>query len=191
VIALWLGHERVETTHIYPHADLALKEKALARTKPPTPNQAATGHPTRSTRSSRRSNYADHNRPDPSTTAVFGQPSPHNGRLGIVDDAGLHPGLREDRLVRLGQAGEPVDAADPDVLDAALVDVVGTASQNFAPAVSATRPEHVALALDGHADGEVAGAGAHQAVLAHLHHQTVEVDSRVDRLQRVRQAATS
>ena len=35
VIALWLGHERVDTTHIYLHADLALKEKALARTKPP------------------------------------------------------------------------------------------------------------------------------------------------------------
>lgn len=35
VIALWLGHERVETTHIYLHADLALNEKALARTKPP------------------------------------------------------------------------------------------------------------------------------------------------------------
>jgi integrase/recombinase XerD len=35
VIAMWLGHERVETTQIYLHADLALKEKALARTKPP------------------------------------------------------------------------------------------------------------------------------------------------------------
>ncbi len=35
VIALWLGHERVATTQIYLHADLALKEKALARTKPP------------------------------------------------------------------------------------------------------------------------------------------------------------
>jgi site-specific recombinase XerD len=35
VIALWLGHERVETTQIYLHADLALKERALARTKPP------------------------------------------------------------------------------------------------------------------------------------------------------------
>ena len=35
VIALWLGHERVETTQIYLHADLALKEKALARTRPP------------------------------------------------------------------------------------------------------------------------------------------------------------
>lgn len=35
VIALWLGHERVDTTQIYLHADLALKERALARTKPP------------------------------------------------------------------------------------------------------------------------------------------------------------
>ena len=32
VIALWLGHESIETTQMYLHADLALKEKALART---------------------------------------------------------------------------------------------------------------------------------------------------------------
>jgi hypothetical protein len=35
VIALWLGHEQVATTQIYLNADLALKEKALARTTPP------------------------------------------------------------------------------------------------------------------------------------------------------------
>jgi integrase/recombinase XerD len=34
VIALWLGHEQAETTQIYLHADLELKEKALARTTP-------------------------------------------------------------------------------------------------------------------------------------------------------------
>lgn len=34
VIALWLGHEQVDTTQIYLHADLALKERALARTTP-------------------------------------------------------------------------------------------------------------------------------------------------------------
>jgi len=34
VIALWLGHEQVETTQVYLHADLALKERALARTSP-------------------------------------------------------------------------------------------------------------------------------------------------------------
>ena len=36
VIALWLGHESVTTTQIYVHADLALKEQALARTAPIT-----------------------------------------------------------------------------------------------------------------------------------------------------------
>jgi integrase/recombinase XerD len=35
VIALWLGHEQVETTQIYLDADLAMKERALARTAPP------------------------------------------------------------------------------------------------------------------------------------------------------------
>ena len=34
VIALWLGHEGVETTQIYLHADLTIKERALARTAP-------------------------------------------------------------------------------------------------------------------------------------------------------------
>lgn len=34
MIALWLGHESLETTQMYLHADLALKEKALAKTAP-------------------------------------------------------------------------------------------------------------------------------------------------------------
>lgn len=32
VISLWLGHESVETTHVYLEADLAMKEKMLAKT---------------------------------------------------------------------------------------------------------------------------------------------------------------
>jgi len=35
LIALWLGHESVETTQTYIHAHLALKEAALAKTNPP------------------------------------------------------------------------------------------------------------------------------------------------------------
>ncbi len=35
VIALWLGHESVNTTQTYLHAHLALKEAALAKTTPP------------------------------------------------------------------------------------------------------------------------------------------------------------
>ena len=36
VIALWLGHQSPMTTHIYLHADITLKESALARL--PEPN---------------------------------------------------------------------------------------------------------------------------------------------------------
>jgi integrase/recombinase XerD len=35
VIALWLGHERAETTQIYFHADMTIKQRALDRTTPP------------------------------------------------------------------------------------------------------------------------------------------------------------
>jgi site-specific recombinase XerD len=35
-IALWLGHAGTKATQVYLHADLALKEAALARTAPPT-----------------------------------------------------------------------------------------------------------------------------------------------------------
>jgi site-specific recombinase XerD len=34
VIALWLGHESIETTHGYMEADLKLKEKALQKLAP-------------------------------------------------------------------------------------------------------------------------------------------------------------
>ena len=36
VIALWLGHEQVSTTNAYLHADMSQKERAIARTTPPT-----------------------------------------------------------------------------------------------------------------------------------------------------------
>jgi len=38
VIALWLGHESPTTTRVYLHADMALKERAIARTAPPDTN---------------------------------------------------------------------------------------------------------------------------------------------------------
>jgi len=34
VIALWLGHEQIETTNIYLHADMTHKQRAIDRTKP-------------------------------------------------------------------------------------------------------------------------------------------------------------
>jgi integrase len=38
VIALWLGHESVVTTHQYLEADLRMKEKALAKLQSPDIN---------------------------------------------------------------------------------------------------------------------------------------------------------
>jgi len=40
VIALWLGHESMETTQIYLHASLELKQQALDKT---TPTSSAAG----------------------------------------------------------------------------------------------------------------------------------------------------
>ena len=34
LIALWLGHAEIQTTQVYLHADLALKEEALAMAEP-------------------------------------------------------------------------------------------------------------------------------------------------------------
>lgn len=34
VIALWLGHEKLETTQVYLDADLELKKRTLAKTPP-------------------------------------------------------------------------------------------------------------------------------------------------------------
>ena len=55
VIALWLGHESVETTQIYLEATLAMKEQALAKTTPPqaksgrlSTRRSATGLPQQS-----------------------------------------------------------------------------------------------------------------------------------------------
>jgi site-specific recombinase XerD len=39
-IALWLGHESPSTTHMYVQADLTMKERALARLRPPEVTQA-------------------------------------------------------------------------------------------------------------------------------------------------------
>lgn len=44
VIALWLGHEQLETTQIYLAADLSMKERALARTAP-IPSQSTRYRP--------------------------------------------------------------------------------------------------------------------------------------------------
>ena len=63
VIALWLGHESIETTQIYLHAHLKLKEAALAKLKPYQGANRTRFRPTTdylpSWRRSERLNYAE------------------------------------------------------------------------------------------------------------------------------------
>ena len=104
-----------------------------------------------------------------------------------MHDAGLHPRVGEGRLDRLREALEAVDAADQDVLDAAAAQVVEHGQPELgALGLLPPDPQHLALAVAGDPEREVAGEVAHRAVLAHLHAQRVEVDDRVDRLQRPR-----
>jgi hypothetical protein len=59
VIALWLGHDGTQTTHVYLHADLALKERALARTAPPNTTPGRYRPPTNCSPSWNRCDYAE------------------------------------------------------------------------------------------------------------------------------------
>ncbi len=45
VIALWLGHEQIVTTNIYLHADMTLKENAIAKVTPPGITAPGRYHP--------------------------------------------------------------------------------------------------------------------------------------------------
>jgi integrase len=62
VIALWLGYQSPVTTHIYLHADMTIKERALARVPERTPSPAATGPLTTSSTSSKDYEYQAHHR---------------------------------------------------------------------------------------------------------------------------------
>ena len=100
VIALWLGHESVETTQIYLHADLALKEKALARIAPPNTTPGRYRPPDTLLAFLRRYEYAE----PASTSTTSTSPdmhsamsTRHNPVLGIVSSPGsCHP-VRQNR----------------------------------------------------------------------------------------------
>ena len=85
VIALWLGHVSVDTTQIYLHADLKLKEQALARTRHRTAAPADTSPPTACSPGSKRSDYADLASPKPLPCKGIQRPHRHNPEVGIMD----------------------------------------------------------------------------------------------------------
>ena len=63
VIALWLGHADIRATSVYLHADMTIKERALALTTPATVRPAATVPLTPCSPSSRACDYARSRRP--------------------------------------------------------------------------------------------------------------------------------
>jgi hypothetical protein len=84
-----------------------------------------------------------------------------------------------------GKPDRPSTQAIRTSLDAALVEVVEDREPELrAFCLLPPDPEHLALALERDPEREVAGAVAHRAVLFDLHLQRVEVDDRVDRLER-------
>src|SRR3954447_10845071 len=95
--------------------------------------------------------------------------------------------LGEGRLDGLGEALEAVDAGDEDVVDAAAAQVVEDGQPELgALGFLPPQAEDLALAVAGDPQGEVAGAALDRAVLTDLHEHGVEVDDRIDRLQRPR-----
>ena len=90
-------------------------------------------------------------------------------------------GLGEDGLDRFREAFEPVDAADQDVLDAALPEL-GEHLHPELGALGLLKPhaQHIPVAVQRDPQRQVAGAALHAAALADLEDQRVEEDDRVD-----------
>lgn len=84
-----------------------------------------------------------------------------------------------------GEALQAIDTADEHVLDAAAPEVVEDGQPELgALGVLPPHPQHLALAVAADAECEVPGAVLDRAVLADAHHHRVEVDDRIDLLQR-------
>ena len=101
-----------------------------------------------------------------------------------MDNARLHCRSGEDGLDRLGEALKAVDAADQDVLHAAVLQI----AQHLHPELRALgllepHAQHLPVALQGDAEGEVERPALDRAALADLDHHAVQEHDRVDVLQ--------
>jgi hypothetical protein len=83
VIALWLGHESLETTHVYVEADLAIKERALEKRAPTPSGPPATAPTTNSWRSWPDFDYATLITTKRGVLLRQGAPARHNPDRGM------------------------------------------------------------------------------------------------------------
>ena len=104
-----------------------------------------------------------------------------------VHGAGLHDRVRPGRLDRLREAGQPVAAGDQHVADAAVGELGAHPGPELRP-LAGLHPDaqHVLHPVGVDPDRDVGGLVADLVAVADLHHQRVEVDDRIDRLQRPR-----
>ena len=111
---------------------------------------------------------------------------PHRGP-DQVDDAGLDHRVRPGRLDRLWQALEAVAADDQHVPHAPVGQVrADVGPKRRALGVLDPDPQHVLDPLEVHADGDIGGTVDDLAVLPDLDPDRVEVDHRIELLQRPR-----
>jgi hypothetical protein len=102
-----------------------------------------------------------------------------------VHDARLHDSLRVDRLDGFREAFQAVAAEDEHVLDAARLELV----DDLEPELRALRrldpqTEHFLVAVHRDAERDVDALVAHDALVASLHDDRIEVDDGVDRVER-------
>jgi hypothetical protein len=102
VIALWLGHEPVDTTALYLHAHLDIKEKPSPASPRHTPSPDVTTRQTRYWRSSKDSDYADFPCPSTPTNSGF---TTKVGIRGPSRSDPLRPAGRARSLARRGSRG--------------------------------------------------------------------------------------
>src|SRR3981081_1572946 len=86
VIALWLGHDSVETTQVYIHADLRLKEQRWLAWQRQHHCQVALPLPTSCSRSRKGSDYAEPPRSLSTHHHGTRMATRHNPDRGIVAD---------------------------------------------------------------------------------------------------------
>ena len=98
---------------------------------------------------------------------------------------GLHGGRWPGRLDRLGESGQPIAADDEHVTHPAVAQL-GAHSGPELGALAGLHPDaqHVLDALKVDTHGDVRGPVTDLVTVADFHHERVEVDDRVDLLQR-------
>ena len=102
-----------------------------------------------------------------------------------MDDAGLHDGAREDGGDGVGEALQPIDHGEQEVLDAAVLEFVHDPQPELG-ALGLLDPQAqdmlVTLAIE--SQGQVDGLVPDHALVADLDSQCIEEDHRIDRIER-------